>query len=244
MGDPKKNRKKFSTPSHPWERDRIESERELLKEYALKNKKELWKMRAPLEHYKKRVKEIISQSGTEAEESMLISKLHTKGFVQQGAKLDDVLSLNVTDILERRLQTVVFRKGMARSIKQARQFITHEHITVSGKKISSPAYIVSLDEEQNITFSGTSSLSNPDHPELSFEKPGQKEETAPADDKAKETGIAKKKDKKKAPEKEVKKKKPAKGYSEIEDIPEDLDQIDPEPEDIPEENTDPEEEKK
>ncbi len=175
MGDPRKNRKKYSKPSHPWEKERIDIERELLKEYALKNKTELWKMKAPLDHYKNRVKAIISKSGADEESGVLILKLQSLGLVGEGAKLDDVLSLNVKDILERRLQTVLFRKGMARSVQQARQFITHQHVTVDGQKISSPAYVVSLDEESKISFSGTSSLSNPDHPELSFERKSEPE---------------------------------------------------------------------
>ena len=41
MGNPKRHRKKYSTPAHPWQRARIEEERELSKEYGFKNKKEM-----------------------------------------------------------------------------------------------------------------------------------------------------------------------------------------------------------
>ncbi len=173
MGDPKKNRKKYSTPVHPWKKDRIDEEKELVKEYGLKNMQEIWKMKAPLDHFKHRVKNIISISGTEADEqtTALLSKLHSMGLVKEGAKLDDVLSLTTRDILERRLQTLLFRKGLCRSAKQARQFITHRHVSVKGQKIDAPSYLVSLDEEASITFAENSSLSNPEHPELQIAEP-------------------------------------------------------------------------
>ena len=41
MGSPKKQRKKYSKPSHPWQKARIEEEKALKKEYSFKNKKEL-----------------------------------------------------------------------------------------------------------------------------------------------------------------------------------------------------------
>ena len=43
MGDPKRLRKKYETPSHPWEEERIKRETELMKKYGLKNKREIWK---------------------------------------------------------------------------------------------------------------------------------------------------------------------------------------------------------
>ena len=52
MGDPKKQRKKYTTPRHPWQRDRLDEERQLLKDYGLKNKKELWKFESLLRKFK------------------------------------------------------------------------------------------------------------------------------------------------------------------------------------------------
>lgn len=167
MGDPRRSRKKFSTPSHPWQKERIESEKALIKEYGLKNKKEVWKAKTPLDHFTKRIKMIISTGGTEADEEarILLDKLVAQGLVKEGAKLGDVLSLTIKDILERRLQTLVFRKGMARTVTQARQFVTHGHITVNGTKISSPAYLATVAEEKTLAFMPKSSLASPEHPE-------------------------------------------------------------------------------
>ncbi|MEM1880023.1 MAG: 30S ribosomal protein S4, partial [Desulfurococcaceae archaeon] len=88
----------------------------------------------------------------EVEEKALIGRLIKLGLLKEGAKLDDVLNLRVEDLLERRLQTIVYRKGLARSIYEARQLIVHGHIAISGRRIRSPGYLVSVDEEPLIEF--------------------------------------------------------------------------------------------
>lgn len=69
------------------------------------------------------------------------------------------------DILERRLQSVVFRRGLARSMKQARQFITHRHVMINHQEITAPSYLVSLEEENQLEFKDNSALASEDHPE-------------------------------------------------------------------------------
>jgi small subunit ribosomal protein S4 len=97
-------------------------------------------------------------------ETQLLNKLHRLGILPEKAALDDVLDLSIEDILERRLQTVVFRKGLAKSIHQARQLITHRHIVIGGRKVYSPSYLVLRDEEALIAYAPTSPLSNFNHP--------------------------------------------------------------------------------
>ena len=94
-----------------------------------------------------------------------MQKIRSLGLIGENATIDDVLGLEVRSILDRRLQTIVYKKGLARSIKQARQFITHGHIMVNGKVITSPGYLVKIDEEQFIEFKPTSPLARIDHPE-------------------------------------------------------------------------------
>ena len=79
--------------------------------------------------------------------------------------MDDVLALELKNVMERRLQTMVLRKGLSSTIKQARQFITHRHIRVGSKLITAPSYIVSKEDENQITFVESSALSKADHPE-------------------------------------------------------------------------------
>lgn len=167
MGDPRRLRKQYETPAHPWQKETIEADRKLKNEYAFKNKQELWKMNAFLHNFKNQAKKLIAARGTQAERerTQLMQRLQRLGLVEVDAKLDDVLGLTIRDIMERRLQSIVFRKGLARSMKQARQFITHYHVMVGEKKMGAPSYLVPKTEEALITFSQRSTLMNPEHPE-------------------------------------------------------------------------------
>ena len=172
MGDPRKTRAKFSGPSHPWQADRINEEKTLSKEYGLKNKQEIWKMRSKLRNFLAQTKKLVGldSAQSEKERKQLSDRVQKIGLLPGNAPLVDILGLKVNNILDRRLQTLVFKRGMARSIKQARQFITHEHITVNNRKVTSPAYIVSVGHENSIAFTGKSPLKNEDHPERAIEE--------------------------------------------------------------------------
>ncbi|MBN1376903.1 30S ribosomal protein S4 [Candidatus Woesearchaeota archaeon] len=167
MGDPKKIRKKYTTPSHPWQRSNLENEARLVKEYGLIRKKEVWKVNSLLKKIKAEVKEIAASEGEKAEKdkNLLLKKLKSWGLLKPEQGIDDVLVLETKDLMERRLQTLVFKKGMSKSIDQARQFIVHGHIKVGDKKMNTPSYMVKTGEEDLIGFIGRSSLSDPEHPE-------------------------------------------------------------------------------
>jgi len=167
MGHPKKLRKKYSTPQHPWQKIRIEEEKEFIKEYGLKNKKEIWKMSSVVKNFKQRIKKATSSRTEQAEmeRQQLLKKIQELGLTEALATVDDILGLATKDILGRRLQTIVFRKGFAQSVKQARQFITHKHIVVDNKNITSPAYLVKKSEEDKISFVASSNLADSEHPE-------------------------------------------------------------------------------
>lgn len=167
MGDPRTIKSKYDRPGHPWQKERIEEERALLREYGLKNKTEIYRARSKLKTFADLAKKLIAARGTQAEKErqQLLTRLARLGLVKQGAQLDDVLGIQLRNILERRLQTMVFRKGLARSINQSRQFIVHEHITVGNRSVSSPGYHVPVDEEATIAFVPASKLANTAHPE-------------------------------------------------------------------------------
>jgi len=166
MGDPKKQRKKYETPRFPWRTDILQSELKLLGQYGLRNKRELWRYKTTLSRFREIAR---SLSGMPAEqrqkvEKQLLERLNRLGILSENAALDDVLDLSLEDILERRLQTLVFNKALAKSIHQARQLITHGHIAIEAKRVPSPSYLVLRDEEAKIVYAPTSSLSNPAHP--------------------------------------------------------------------------------
>lgn len=167
MGDPKKTRKKYQTPSHPWQKGRIEEEKELAREYGTKSKTELWKMNSKLRGFLRMAKHLIAlrTAQAEKEKAQLIARLAKLGLIPDNASLDDILDLKIKNILERRLQTLLVRKGFARTMSQARQYITHHHVTIGPKKVTSPSHLVTVKEEGLIAFYSGSGLASMDHPE-------------------------------------------------------------------------------
>ena len=172
MGDPRKPRKKYETPRHPWQSSRIEAEKILSKDYGLKNKKEIWKARALLRKFTNQAKKLsnIKTLHYQREKEQLLVKLSKLNLVKENAELEEVLGLTVNNILDRRLQTIVFKKGLAKTADQARQFITHGHIKVKDQRVDIPSYLVKLEEESFIDFVKNSNLSNLEHPERIIKK--------------------------------------------------------------------------
>lgn len=166
MGHPKKLKKKYSKPRHPWQQTRIVEEKALVNEYGLKNKREIWKMASLLKNFTSQAKRLIPEKSAQAdkEKKQLIGRLARLGFLPPNSDINEALNLSVKNILERRLQTVVYKKGLSRSIGQARQFIVHEHIFIGEKKMTIPSYIVRSGEEAIITFDQNSKLKDESHP--------------------------------------------------------------------------------
>ena len=168
MGDPKQLRKKYNTPRHPWIRATIESERIVTKDYGLVKKKEIHIANSFIKKYRDIAKRLIATrtlAQAQKEKEQILGKLQDLGLLSSGAELEQILGLELKDVLSRRLQSIVYRKGLARSMKQSRQFITHRHVMVCEQEISSPSYLVSLTEESTVTFKQKSALSDAEHPE-------------------------------------------------------------------------------
>jgi small subunit ribosomal protein S4 len=162
VGDIKKLRKKYVKPGHPWQRDRIRSEILLVGKYGLRNKREVWIARTLLGEFRRRAREVLSLSPSEKakEEKGLMRRLERYGLVHENSTIDDVLDLTLPSVLERRLQTVVYKLGLAKSIHQARQLIVHGHIAVKESVARSPGRLVKLDEERQVTYAPNSPFTN------------------------------------------------------------------------------------
>ncbi|MBN1645601.1 30S ribosomal protein S4 [Candidatus Woesearchaeota archaeon] len=178
MGDTKKQRKKYTRPNHPWIKGRIEDEKVLQKEYGIPNKKEIYKMSTILKNIKDQVKKISASRGDqiEKEKKQLTERLYSLGLTDDKS-LSNALVMNVRNIMDRRLQTIVYKKHLARSVIQARQFITHGHILVGDHKITSPSYLVKRQDMDRISFITSSSLFSQDNPERMSEEEILKKET-------------------------------------------------------------------
>jgi len=177
MGDPRKQKNKYRGPRHPWERERLIDEKVLLAEFGLKNKKDIWRQVSRINKIKDQVKKVNSQigKGIDLERDNLIRVLHKYGLLKEGQILDDALELTPRDIMERRLQTMAVRSGIARTMKQSRQFIVHGHVTVNGKRITSPSYLVNKEEQFKIGFIPKSPFCDLEHPERITEASSKEE---------------------------------------------------------------------
>ena len=105
MGLARHQRKKYTSPNHPWKADRIDEETEIVKEYGFKNKKQIWKMESILRNYRVQAREIVGLRGERKDQALntLITKLVKLGLVEKGATGDNVLNLQLRDLLERRM---------------------------------------------------------------------------------------------------------------------------------------------
>jgi small subunit ribosomal protein S4 len=157
-----RHRKLWEGPTHPWQKDRIEEEKELMKIYGLKNKREIWKAETIARKIRFYVRYLNAKKAAgfdvSKEEEKLKNRLVRLKLLNPNSDITEALNITVRDILERRLQTIVYRKGLARTIKQARQLIVHRHIIVGNKVISSPSYLVKADEEDKIDYNPYSEI--------------------------------------------------------------------------------------
>jgi small subunit ribosomal protein S4 len=163
------NTKSYETPNHPFQGERISEEHSLVERYGLKNKEELWRAQSKLRDYRREARDLLGQTQSEDEVETaggeFLARLKRIGILDEEDRLDAVLSLEISDILERRLQTVAYRKGLANTTSQARQFIVHGHVTVDGARVSVPSYTVDVTEEDSIAFDEFSPLADELHPE-------------------------------------------------------------------------------
>ena len=171
MGDPRRLRKKLEGPRHPFNKARIEEEMNYLGNFGLRNKKEIWKAQTILRNFRARARTSLAlpEHLREKERLILVKKLYRMGIMHNEDGLtDEVLSLTIEQFLKRRLQSIVHELGLAKTPWQARQMITHGHIAIRGKKVTSPSYHVNRGEEELINYAPSSSYNNPAHPALTF----------------------------------------------------------------------------
>jgi small subunit ribosomal protein S4 len=147
-------KRKFKKPRKPWDKERIEVEKKLMKTYGLRRKREIWKAESILRSFRRRARDLAAKKD-KTQEKILLEKLQRLGLLGKNASLDDVLSLTVEDILERRLQTIVFKSNLANTPKHARQLITHGHIAVDGRRTVYPSFLVPKELEKKISLLGS-----------------------------------------------------------------------------------------
>jgi small subunit ribosomal protein S4 len=148
MGDIRRKHNLYSRPKKMFEASRIENDKKIQKQYGLKSKTEIWKAAAKVSAFRTRAKKLISNNGQESKE--FFNRLQNIGLDVKVTS--DVLALTTEAILERRLQTFVFKKGFAKTVLEARQLITHKNIIVDGRIVNIPSFNVSKDLENKISL--------------------------------------------------------------------------------------------
>jgi small subunit ribosomal protein S4 len=170
MGQPKFNRRHYDTPSHPWQGERIKAENEVKAKFGLKNKTELWKAQSRLREIRGQARELIARarnaSDTQAQQEtqQLLARLNRLGYLGDNATLNDVLAVDLERILNRRLQTQVYLKGLARTPNQARQFVSHGCILIGERRVTVPSYVVRRGEEEAILIDPKKAIADENHP--------------------------------------------------------------------------------
>ena len=176
MGDPRRLRNKFDRPKKLWDVDRVKHDKALKIEYGLKNMSELWRATAELKKYRREARRLLSLSEEERKDdaAKILQKLAKLGVLKEGSKIDDVLSLEVRSILERRLQTIVQRKGLARTMRQARQLITHGFIGMGERRLTRPGITINLKDEALIAYTRPIDIAvGPEETEQTAEEPAK-----------------------------------------------------------------------
>src|SRR3989344_2412548 len=146
-----RKKKRYSRPRKPFEITRIKEEDSLVKQFGLKNKKEIWKTLANINYFRGRAKALAKSSNEE--QQVLFKKLQAIGLKIN--TIAEVLDLKVEDLLNRRLPTVIVKKGLANTPKQARQFVTHKKVLINNQIVNSPSFLVPIAYEESIQLNFT-----------------------------------------------------------------------------------------
>ncbi|KAL9644347.1 hypothetical protein ABK040_005806 [Willaertia magna] len=152
-----------STPRRPFEKERMDRELRMCGKYGLKNKHEIWRVQYYLAKARKAARHLLTlpvdDIKRQFEGAALLRRLTRLGLLDQSKQqLDYILSLKAEDLLERRLQTIVFKLNLAKSIHHARQLIFQRHIRVGKQTVNVPSFTVRVDSEKHIAMSPHSSL--------------------------------------------------------------------------------------
>merc|ERR1712166_1448720 len=149
------------SPRRPFEKERLDNEMKLIGEFGLKNKREVWRVGLAMARIRKAARILLTLDEKDPkrmfEGSALLRRLLRLGILDETkANLEYVLALKPADLMERRLQTQVFKLGLAKSIHHARVLIRQRHIRVGKQIVNIPSFMVRTDSQKHIDFAVTS----------------------------------------------------------------------------------------
>ena len=200
MGDPKYPRKVWRKPKRPLNYELKMDELQTLGTFGLRTKRELWKAHTELSRVRQQARSLLAltQKVRDEKEPILLKSLSRIGLISNEATLDDVLNLKPTDLLARRLQTIVSNKLGFKTPYQARQAVIHGHIMIGDRKIDIPSYTVTVEEENSVHFTPESKIpemlekSKKEEPKVETTTEGEEGTETQASDKTESTETVKK----------------------------------------------------
>ncbi|EFC44489.1 predicted protein [Naegleria gruberi] len=150
-------------PRRPFEKERLDRELRMCGKYGLKNKHEIWRVQYYLARARKTARHLLTLPEDDIkrqfEGAALLRRMTRLGLLDESRQqLDYILSLKAEDLLERRLQTIVQKLNLSKSIHHARQLIFQGHIRVGKQTVNVPSFTVRVDSEKHINKSPFSAL--------------------------------------------------------------------------------------
>lgn len=159
--------KKYSNPRKRYDSVRISAENKLVERFALKNKREIWKVEAKVRYFRNRAKKLVTASLED--QQRFFNKLSALGL--KVTTISDVLALTKEDLLQRRLTSILVQRALARTPQEARQMIVHRRVRIGGGVVNAPGYIVPTREESHLVVKRAHLLVKKEEAPITLEEP-------------------------------------------------------------------------